>query len=110
MNGTLDVMFVAQVFGPLRQIDTGFAKHTPAPGLGAVIRQLGVEPVERNPQQHRQLALQRRGVENGEVRLVAIRNRRANALDQAGTLDDLLRQGSRRRVVTAEHRHPGQRV
>ncbi len=31
VNGTLDVMFVAQVFGPLRQIDTGFAEHAPAP-------------------------------------------------------------------------------
>ncbi len=108
VNRPLDVELVAQVFGPLGQIDAGFAKHAPAAGLGAVIRMLWIESVQRNAQKHGQFPFERRRVEDREVRLLVIGNRGTNALDEPGPFDNLLGERTRRRVVATEHRHPRQ--
>ena len=103
---TLDVARVLQILVAGRMRDAGLAEHLAAPGLRAEVVQLRIEPVQRHVEQHRQLALERRRVEDGQVGRLGVGNRLADPLDQARPLEDLLRQRPRRAVVRAEHRQP----
>jgi hypothetical protein len=90
--------------GARRTGHVGLAEHLAAPRLGAEIVQLGIEPVQRDVEQHRQLALERGRVEDGQIGRFGVGNGLADALDQPGTLQDLLGQRARRAVVGAQHR------
>jgi len=102
-EGVLDVGFTGQILEPFRQLDAGFAEHLAAARLGPEVAQLRIEPVEGNAEQHRQLALERCGVEDGEVGTRGVGDRFPDSLDQARPFEDLLRQRPRGRVVRAQH-------
>ena len=100
----LDVVLALEVLEPLRQRDAGLAEHLAAAGLGAEDREVGIGAVERDAEQHGELALERRRVEDGEVGARAVLDPLADALDQPRALEDLLGQRARRGVVGAEQR------
>ena len=64
--------------------------------------ELGVDAVQGHPQQHRELALEGSGVEDGEIGARGIDDAGPDALHETGPLEDLLGQGARRGVVGAE--------
>ena len=103
---TLDVVLVLQVLVAGRMRNAGLAEHLAAAGLGAEVVQLGIEAVQRHVEQHRQLALERRRVEDGQVGRLRVGDRLPDPLDEARPLEDLLRQRPRRAVVGAQHRQP----
>ena len=76
-------VIVAQVLEAVGKRDARLAKDLPASGLRAVRVERGVDAVERNPEQDRELALEGRGVEDGEVCPRAVGDALADALEEA---------------------------
>ena len=105
-----DVLFRVQVFETGRARHARLLEHAAATRLGAVVLEVGVEPVQGDAEQHRELPLEPRGVEDGEIGPCRVGNRLADPLDQAGPLHDLLAERPRRPVVAAQHRQPRARV
>ena len=97
---------VPQILKPGRMQHPRFPEDLPAPRLGAMVRQGGVGAIQRDSQQHGELAFQRRRVEDAEIGLVGVGDRIADPLQEPGPLQDLLGERPGRRIMGAEHGEP----
>ncbi len=104
------VVLGADVFGAFGKGHPGFPKNLPASRLRAETGKSRIHAVQRNAQEHRQLSLERGRVEHGQERPGGVGDTVADALDQAGPFEDLLRQRAGRRVMGAQERQPRARM
>ena len=100
----LDVVERAEVLEALRKGHSRLAEDLPAARLRPEVPEGGVDAVQRDAEEDRELPLERRGVEDGEVGPRRVPDPGPDPLDQPGALEDLLREGARRVVVGAEER------
>ena len=109
-EGGLEVRVVAQVLVALGTRDARLAEDLPAAGLRAERDEGRVDAVQRDAEEDGEPSFQGSRVEDREVRPGAVRDPRADPLDETGPLEDLLGEGTGRRVVRAEEREPAARV
>ena len=109
-QGPLHLLLGAEILEARRERHPGLAEHLAAAGLGAVVAEARVEAVHRDAEQHRELPLQWRAVEHGQVGAARIEDRGADALHEPRPLEDLLGERTGRAVVRREDGEAGPRV
>ena len=109
-EGRFEVRVVPQVLVAFRARDACLAEDPTASRFRPEVDERRIDAVQRNPEKDGKPPLERSRVEDREVGPRAVGDPRADALDEARTLEDLLREGARRCVVRAEERQAAARV
>jgi hypothetical protein len=87
-----DIVARLEVLEPGRKVHARLAEHAPAARFGPVLRQRRIETIQRDAEQHREPALQRRRVEHREVRVLTVVNGIPDPLQQPRPFQNLLRE------------------
>src|SRR6266545_773358 len=105
-----DVELRAQILESFRKRNARFAEDLAAPGLRSEVLQIRIDSVQRNSEQHREPALERRRVEDGQESASRVADAVSDPLDQTRTLEDLFGQRAGRGVLRAQKRQARARV
>jgi hypothetical protein len=87
-----DIVARLEVLEPGRKVHTCVAEHPAAARFGPVLRERRVQSIQRDAEQHRKAALQRRRVEHREIRVLTVVDGIADPLQQPRPFQDLLGQ------------------